>query len=108
MRPTFGAYGDIEARIGSLRQAYSNVMTGIATLRDMAIIVTIGLKAHGEDGQREFSEDKTAKLLFDEGAWSDDVIASIADFLAALGWTPEQRKKIAAEVQRQEERERSA
>lgn len=111
LRPTFEAYGDIEARLGkALRPIYTAVVTGTATLHEMSQIVHVGLLQ--VDGQgvddltgQPISVDAIAKRLYEQGAWSEDVIGPLADFLAALGWTPDQRKKIAAEVDRQEKAE---
>lgn len=92
LRPTFDAYGEIEARHGPLRTVYTAVVTGTATLAVMASIVGIG--ARQVDGQADdWGDDAIAQRLYEAGAWSEEVILPIGEFVAALGWTPEQRKK---------------
>lgn len=108
MRPTFEAYGEIETRTGlPLRSVYTAVVTGSATLETMATVVLVGMSQ--VDGQTQdartgqgISVEGVAERLYENGVWSDQVIGPIADFLASLGWTPEQRKKIEAELAEQE------
>lgn len=99
MRPNFEAYGEIEARLGPLRTLYTQVVTGGATLSALAWVVTCGMRQIDQGG-RQVDEQKVAKMIFEAGPWHDEVIAPIGDFLAALGWTPEQKAKIEAEVER--------
>lgn len=100
MRPTYGAYGDIEARLGPLRQVYANVLTDGATLSALAAIVTIGMKQVDQSEGRELDEQKVAKLIYEAGPWSDEVLVPIGELLASLGWTPEQKGKIEAEAEK--------
>lgn len=100
MRPTYAAYGEIEARLGALRQVYTQVMTGGATLASLAAIVTIGMKQVDQGDGRQVEEQKVAKLIYEAGPWSDDVLVPIGELLASLGWTPEQKGKIEAEAAR--------
>lgn len=108
MRPTFAAYGDIEARTGQpLRTVYTSIVTGSATLQTMADVVMVGMEqVEGQETDPrtgvKISAEAIAERLYENGAWSDEVIGPISDFLAALGWTPDQRKKIAAELAEQE------
>lgn len=94
LRPTFEAYGAIEARFGNLRQVYTTVVTGYATLALLAGIIKIGSDEAGE----AFHEDAIQQRLYGNGAFHEDTVLPISDYLAALGWTPEQRKKIAADA----------
>lgn len=100
LRPTFAAYGDIEARLGPLRVIYTQVLTGGASLQALAAIVTIGMQQIDQGDGRKVDEQKVAKLIFEAGVWSDDVLIPIGEFLASLGWTPEQKKKIEAEAEK--------
>ena len=89
--PTFDAYANIEGRCGALRSLYQRVMTGQVTLVEMGIIVAEGMKANGVKNVDE----KAAQLrLFATGPFSDPVIEALGHFIAALGWTPEQKKKL--------------
>lgn len=108
LRPTFEAYGDIESRVGKpLREIYMAVFSGTAKLNEMAMIVHIG--AAQIEGQLvdertgvSMSPDGIARALYEQGPWDlDAVIQPIADYIASLGWTPEQRKKIEAEADKQ-------
>lgn len=102
LRPTFAAYGDIEARLGSLRTVYTTVASGTATLEAMAFVAYVGMNQ--VDGQKAdpktgiaITEEGVAMGIFENGAWDlEATIKPLSDFLAALGWTPEQRKKIDA------------
>lgn len=100
MRPTYAAYGEIEARLGALRQVYTQVLTGTATLSMLACVVTIGMQQVDQGDGRKVEEQKVAKLIYEAGPWSDEVLIPIGEFLAALGWTPDQKKKIEAEADR--------
>jgi len=107
LRPAFDAYDQIEERLGPLRQVYTSVVTGTATLQAMAHVVYVGMSQIDDqliDARTgtNITEEAIAQRLYDAGPWSDDVIGPISDFVAALGWTPDQRKKIAAEVEKQE------
>jgi hypothetical protein len=108
LRPTFEAYGEIEAQTGKpLRNLYTGVVYGSATLVELSQIVLIGIQqVDGQDvDQRsgaKFQVDTVAQRLWDNGIFSEDVIGPISDYLAALGWTPAQRKKIAAELDEKE------
>ncbi|REF69649.1 hypothetical protein E3U25_18750 [Paracoccus versutus] len=100
MRPTFAAYGDIETRLGPLRPLYTQILTGSGTLAALACIVTVGMRQTDQGDGRQVDEQKVAKMIFEAGPWSDDVIIPIGEYLAALGWTPEQKGKIEAEAER--------
>lgn len=101
LRPTWSAYGEIESRCGPLNTLWRNLSIGNVTLQHMTVIVAAGIKAAGgsPDG-RPVSEDAVSKRLFEQGPWSDEVRVPILEYIEALGWTPEQRKKIQAETER--------
>lgn len=103
MRPTFEAYGEIEAQLGALRPLYSQVITGAATLHALSIIVAIGMRQVERSDGRAITEDTVARRIYEQGVWSDEVIFAASEFLAALGWTPEQKKKIEAEAEKQDQ-----
>lgn len=103
MRPTFEAYGDIEAQLGALRPLYTQVITGSASLSALATIVAIGMRQVERSDGRAVEESTVARRIYDQGVWSDEVIIATSEFLAALGWTPEQRKKIEAEAEKQDQ-----
>ncbi len=94
LRPTFEAYGAIEARFGNMRQVYTTVVTGFASLEVLSGIIKIGSDEAGET----FGEDAIQRRIYANGAFHEDTILPVADFLASLGWTPEQRKKIQADA----------
>ena len=95
--PTFQAYADIERRLGQpLRQIYTLAATGMLPVMDMATVVTIGANEGMLAGDRPLDLNKTAEVLYSAGIFSDEVLVPVVDYLAALGWTPEQRRKIAA------------
>lgn len=100
MAPTLRAMEAIESRIAPLRVIYGQVMTGQASLEAMAYIIATGMREHAEYRGEKVSEANCAQMIFDAGPFSEDVITPLADFLAELGWTPEQREKIAAEMEK--------
>lgn len=109
MRPTFAAYGDIESRLGQkLRQVHTSVFSGLASLDEMAKIVHIGISQ--EDGQLvdqrtgiEITPDGIAEAIYENGAFDLEMtIQPLTAYIASLGWTPEQRKKIEAEAEARE------
>lgn len=105
MRPTFKAYGDIEAKLSlTIRELYSKASVGVLSLYEMGEIVSIGMSEFlsEQEGARGVDAEKTRKMLYEQGTWDEALIISITDYLASLGWTPEQRKKITAEIERQE------
>lgn len=110
LSPTWGAYADIEARTGkSIRQLWIALLTSSLELRHMAVIVCAGMRA--SDGGRNISEERTMQLIFESGVWwdlEDGIGPAIIAYLEALGWTPEQRGKIAAERERMEQETPSA
>jgi len=99
LRPCFSCYRDIEQRCGmSLREVYTLCFTGQLQISHAAVIVTLGMKAAD---MADADEQKVAQLLYDSGMWDDVLIAQISEFVASLGWTPEQRKKILAEEEKE-------
>ena len=108
MRPTFAAYGDIEARIGPLRGVYTSVATGTATLEQMAIIVFVGMSQVDDQRRDErtgadITIEAIAERIYENGPWSEESIEPVVEYLASLGWTPDQRKKIAADLKAMDE-----
>lgn len=98
LRPTWEAYGEIEARCGPLFQLWQKVGLGGATLQEMAVIVAAGMRAAGSVDGRKIDETSVGRRIYEVGAFSDDVKLPILQFIEALGWTPEQRKKLEAEI----------
>ncbi len=95
LRPTFEAYGKIEAVCGNLRDLYATVATGRATLQVLAYVVKVGTDANGE----ALGQDAIGNRLFEQGPWAlETAIEPVSAYLAELGWTPEQRKKAQAEA----------
>lgn len=104
LRPTWSAYGEIESRCGPLNTLWRNLSMANVSLQEMAIVVATGIKAAGgsPDG-RAVSEAAVSKRLFEQGPWSEEVRVPILEYLESLGWTPEQRKKIQAEMESRQE-----
>ena len=100
LRPTWEAYGEIEARCGPLNGLWQSVGYGTATLAQMAAIVTIGLRAAGSLDGRKIDEATVSQRLYEAGPWSNEVRVPITEYLESLGWTPDQRKKLQAEADR--------
>lgn len=107
LRPTYAAYRTIEERSGkSLREVYALSFTGQLSIGMSAVVVHSGMIAARPEEQ--YREEKIAELLFEEGAFHEDTVLAISEFIANLGWTPAQRKKIEEEAARQETETRSA
>jgi len=107
LRPTFHAYGDIESSLGKpMRELYHMAGTGMLTLAQTAEIVLIGMRQiEGQTKDRrtgaDFTIDGIAQGLWDGGTFSAETINPVVEFIASLSWTPAQRKKIEAEVDKQ-------
>lgn len=101
LRPTWGAYAEIEARTGlSLRALWFKFSTGDIKLSEMSAIIVAGMKANA--GEMNISEQAAMRSIFDAGPWwdhEDGLSSKLISYLEALGWTPEQREKIQAEVE---------
>lgn len=102
LRPTWAAYAEIESRTGrSIRQLWIGVASGDIKLSEMAAVVVAGMKA--EDPTRNIGEQQTMRALYESGTWwdkDDGVAMKVVEYLEALGWTPEQREKIKAEIEK--------
>lgn len=111
LRPTWGAYAEIESRTGtSIRALWYRFATGDVKLAEMATILTAGMKAY--DPSANIGEQAALRAIFDAGPWwdqQDGIGTRLIEYLEALGWSPEQREKIQAEVEKEAmERARSA
>lgn len=84
-----------------LRQVYASAASGMLTIAQTAQIIKIGVDA-SEEFSNGFSLENVQKHLFEMGPFSPEVIEPVSNYLASLGWTPEQRKKIAAAIEQQE------
>lgn len=101
--PTWGAYAEIESRTGSsIRSLWYRFATGDVKLTEMAVILTAGMKA--QDPGANIGEQAALRAIFEAGPWwdqDDGLLRKLIDYLEALGWTPEQRGKIEAELQKE-------
>ena len=104
LRPTWQAYAEIESRTGkSLRALWISIASGDVKLMELATVVMAGMKA--ADPNMNLSESATMRALFDAGVWWDQdegIALKVAEYLEMLGWTPEQREKIKAEIEKQQ------
>lgn len=100
LRPTWTAYAEIEARTGSsIRSLWYRFATGDIKLSEMSAVLLAGMKAF--DAERNIGEQAVTRAIFDAGPWwdqEDGISSRLVEYLEALGWTPEQREKIKAEV----------
>lgn len=108
MRPTWEAYGEIESRCGPLNALWRSIGFGTATLKDLATVVTVGMRAAGSVDGRKIDETAVSRRIYEAGPWSDEVTGPILEFLESLGWTPEQRKKLAADLEKNKAKTSSA
>lgn len=103
--PTWGAYAEIESRTGhSIRSLWFRFATGDVKLSEMATILVAGMKANGTD--INVGENKAMEAIFEAGPWwdqADGINSRLIEYLEKLGWTPEQREKIQAEVEQASE-----
>lgn len=111
LRPTWGAYAEIESRTStSIRALWYRFATGDVKLAEMATILTAGMKAY--DPAANIGEQAALRAIFEAGPWwdqADGIGTRLIEYLEALGWSPEQREKIQAEVEKEAtERARSA
>lgn len=106
LRPTWAAYAEIESRTGrSIRSLWVSIASGDVKLAELSAIVVAGMKA--SDSSMNIGEQATMRAVFDEGVWwdqEDGVALKVVEYLEVLGWTPEQREKIAAEIDKMNER----
>lgn len=102
LRPTWGAYAEIESRTGrSIRELWIAIANGSIKLSEMAAILVAGMKA--SDPGMNIGEHKAMQALYESGTWwdqDDGAAIKVAEYLESLGWTPEQRKKIQAEIEK--------
>lgn len=107
LRPTWAAYAEIESRTGkSIRQLWVGIASGEVKLSELAAIVVAGMKA-ASDGSQNIGEQKVMQAVYEAGTWWDQeggIAIRIAEYLEILGWTPEQREKIKAEIDKMNQR----
>lgn len=101
LRPTWSAYAEIESRTGrSIRALWMAIASGDAKLTELTAIVVAGMKA--ADSTMNIGEQAAMRAIYESGVWwdqDDGVSLKIVEYLEALGWTPEQREKIVAEIE---------
>ena len=91
LAPTYQARDAIETALrSSVYQVYDAHQSRMLMLREYAEIVCAGMEAGGFEAP---VPDDVAMHLFEAGTDTDAFRRAVAEYLAALAWTPEDAKK---------------